>query len=112
MYTGFGQLDYETLPADAEVIVPTGTPLVYWTGEDTDIERRTILTQDTFAIRLPEPVDVRYQSEEPEPVPVEVPKTGTDVPWYKTPQFIGGVLSVLAFSAVAFLQSRAEAKVK
>lgn len=131
MYAGFGQADYQTLPEGTEVLVPAGTPLFVQLAADAvdvtdtpvEVERRRAVVQDTFVLRLPEPVDVLYEEEAavtPAPamptVVVQAPavskESETEEPWYKTPAFVGGVLSVLAFSAIAFLQSRAQEKIK
>lgn len=128
MYASFGQ-DYQTLPSGIDVLVPAGTPLFVQTGADaTDTSagsgwRRAVI-QDTFHVVLPEPVDALYEeAPAPAPAPAAVPtvvvqaadatKEDTEArAWYKSPAFVGGVLSVLAFSVVAFLQSRVEAKIK
>ena len=125
MYASFGQAaDYQTLPVDTEVVVPTGTPLfVVQRAADADgtdpvaVARRRAVMQDTFTVRLTEPVDVLFAEEAPlapmpTPTVVEVAKSETESAWYKSPAFVGGVLSVLAFSVIAYLQSRAESKLK
>lgn len=124
MYASFGQAsDYQTLPADTGVVVPAGTPLFVQLAADADVTdpvvaaRRRAVMQDTFTVRLTEPVDVLFAEEAlptpaPTPTVVEVAKSETESAWYKSPAFVGGVLSVLTFSAIAYLQSRAESKLK
>jgi len=125
MYAGFGQAaDFQTLPADTDVIIPSGTPL--YVVDDTGDKR--VVLWDTLTTKFGEPVDVVYEeapvavlepvTTEPTPIVVNMPaaegvaKSEDTTPWYKTPAFIGGVASVLVFSLVAFMQSRAEAKIK
>lgn len=121
-------LDFQTLPVDAEVVVPSGTALYVMPepgGTDPPGLRR-VVSQDTFTIPLAEPVDVVFaeeleeaekDAELPPPAPIQLiapmtEKSDDDTPWYKTPAFIGGVMSVLVFTGIAYLQSRAESKLK
>ncbi len=124
---GFGQVvtGLQTLPDGTRVTLPTGTPIYILVSTDIPgetepvTETRRVLLQDMTSVELAEPVDVLF---EPEPAAVSpTPATAAaavetkgeeETPWYKSPAFVGGVLSVLAFSAIAYLQSRAEAKIK
>lgn len=122
---GFGQVvtGLQTLPDGTRVTLPTGTPIYIQVSTDIPgetepvTETRRVLLQDMTSVELGEPVDVLF---EPEPEVTPTPAVTTagetkeeeETPWYKSPAFVGGVLSVLAFSAIAYLQSRAEGKLK
>ena len=104
MYASLAQtLDFQMLPVDTEVVIPSGTALYVASElEDVDVDvdsrlLRRVVAQDTFTIPLTEPVDVVFAEEleeeekvvtSPSSTPIQLiapvtAKADDDTPWYR-----------------------------